>query len=82
MSDVEPPSEMSINEKQAWKEGRFVGIITGSVDASQAWHEMFSEVINNEGPNPRHHRKVMKRHRKEWPSLWKLLDDLLEEPGW
>ena len=40
--------------------------------------------IHNEGPNPEYHRMVMRKHRSEWPALWKALDeaqkDLAQRP--
>ena len=33
--------------------------------------------ILNEGRMPAHHRKVMQQHRKEWPTLWAALDELM-----
>lgn len=35
------------------------------------------EAIENEGPVPEFHRKVMAKHREEWPTLWRALDSLL-----
>lgn len=34
--------------------------------------------IDESGPNPAYHRKVMARHRAEWPTLWAALDQLHE----
>lgn len=34
--------------------------------------------IENEGLQPRHHRRVMEAHRKEWPTLWAAIDRLLK----
>jgi hypothetical protein len=33
--------------------------------------------IKEEGVNPQHHREVMTKHRKEWPTLWRAIDRLL-----
>lgn len=33
--------------------------------------------IQNEGPEPAFHREAIRRHRREWPSLWRALDKLL-----
>ena len=33
-----------------------------------------------QGSHPLHHRQVMARHRKEWPVLWKAIDQLLAAP--
>lgn len=32
--------------------------------------------ISNQGPVPRYHRQVMADHRREWPTLWRAIDDL------
>ena len=31
----------------------------------------------DEGSHPLHHRQVMARHRREWPVLWKAVDELV-----
>ena len=31
------------------------------------------------GPRPDIHRRIMRRHREEWPTLWKAIDNLLRE---
>jgi len=36
-----------------------------------------ADAIENEGKAPWYHRRVWKRHRKEWPALWEGLDDLM-----
>jgi hypothetical protein len=33
--------------------------------------------VEDEGPEPAYHRAIVKRHRKEWPTLWRALDRLL-----
>jgi hypothetical protein len=33
--------------------------------------------VKVKGPAPGQHEATMARHRKEWPTLWKALDDLL-----
>jgi len=35
--------------------------------------------IRIQGPAPSHHQAVMRKHRSEWPTLWRALDRLLEE---
>ena len=35
------------------------------------------KAIMDEGSHPLHHRQVMVRHRKEWPVLWKAIDELV-----
>ena len=34
--------------------------------------------INQEGPVPNYHRHVMRKHRAEWPVLWKALDNAMK----
>ncbi len=34
------------------------------------------KAIEDEGCMPSYHRKVMRKHRSEWPTLWRALDDL------
>jgi hypothetical protein len=37
--------------------------------------------ITEEGRSPAHHQQVMRRHRKEWPSLWKAINKAMEGIG-
>lgn len=39
--------------------------------------EMLREAIENEGRCPRLHRRIMRRHRREWPALWIALDRVI-----
>ena len=36
------------------------------------------KAILDEGFHPIHHRQVMARHRREWPVLWKAIDELVK----
>lgn len=36
------------------------------------------DAIRNEGPVPAWHRRVMNRHRADWPTLWAALDNLMD----
>jgi hypothetical protein len=42
------------------------------------------QAITNEGRVPGYHRQVMQRHRSEWPTLWRALDQLVAatSQGW
>ncbi len=42
------------------------------VDAAKRWTAV-QEAITNEGPHPSFHRKVMRKHKEEWPTLWAAL---------
>lgn len=37
------------------------------------------DAIEDPGRNPGYHYGVMAKHRKEWPTLWKAIDELLEK---
>lgn len=39
--------------------------------------EAVRRAVLDAGSHPKHHREVMARHRKEWPTLWLALDALL-----
>lgn len=38
---------------------------------------MLRRAIEDEGPVPSYHRRIMRRHRDEWPTLWRAIDALL-----
>lgn len=40
--------------------------------------EALRYAIEKEGPRPWFHRKIMRRHRRQWPTLWAAIDRLLE----
>jgi len=40
--------------------------------------EDLSSAITNEGPNPDKHRRIMRRHRRQWPTIWRKIDRLVE----
>ena len=42
--------------------------------------ERVRNAIQNEGQHPPLHRELMRRHRLEWPTLWRALDELLIVP--
>lgn len=35
------------------------------------------DAIKVEGPVPQYHRHVMRKHRAEWPALWKAIDEIV-----
>ena len=39
--------------------------------------EAIRKAIQNEGPQPRYHRTLMRKHRREWKTLWKAIDNIL-----
>lgn len=53
-------------------------------DQFEEFYEMADAVkqvrtaVEDEGNHPYHHRKVLREHRRQWPSLWEALDRLLE----
>ena len=42
---------------------------------SRIWY--LKDAIDNHGPYPKRHSKIMFRHRKEWPKLWNAIDKIL-----
>jgi hypothetical protein len=58
-----------------------------SIEAINARTEMIAlkstvweikENIANAGPVPKYHYHVMRKHRSEWPALWKSIDKLIK----
>lgn len=39
--------------------------------------ELVRRAISNPGRVPSWHYAIMRKHRKEWPTLWNALDELL-----
>ena len=37
-----------------------------------------NSAIVREGPSPSKHYRVMRKHRRQWPTLWKKIDRLIE----
>jgi hypothetical protein len=31
--------------------------------------------VRTVGPAPRYHRRILRRHRREWPALWRAIDN-------
>lgn len=48
--------------------------------------EALRKAIEDEGPVPRHHRDVMSASRRDWPTLWAAIDDVVDQdreyPTW
>ena len=44
-------------------------------DLEKAIENLIS-AINTEGPVPQYHQHVMRKHRAEWPALWKAIDEI------
>lgn len=38
-------------------------------------------VIMNPGPVPTYHYDIMQKHRREWPSLWAVIDRFIQSQG-
>lgn len=43
--------------------------------------EILRQAVVDEGVNPEFHRKVMRKHRAEWPALWSAIDGVLGGGG-
>lgn len=37
------------------------------------------DAIENEGVLPGYHRRVMARHKSEWPTLWRAIEEALND---
>lgn len=42
--------------------------------------EQLRTAVANPGRRPDHHGEVMARHRREWPTLWRAIDQLTARP--
>ena len=38
------------------------------------------KMVTDKGSHPEYHDEVLKRHRREWYSLWQAIDDLVYNP--
>lgn len=48
---------------------------------NEKYRSIFNDIektIKDAGVVPKYHHHVMKKHRDEWPTLWKALDRLLD----
>lgn len=61
-------------EIDRWDQGLLPIQMESLIEAARKW-VVIQKAITDEGPEPRYHRKIMKRHRKEWPTLWDALED-------
>ena len=41
--------------------------------------KLLHDAIHEEGVNPSYHRRIMKKHRRQWPTLWFAIDQILKE---
>ena len=39
--------------------------------------DQLRRAVKNEGPMPEYHRRMMAKHRSEWPTLWAAIDAVL-----
>src|SRR5688500_14009376 len=40
--------------------------------------EQMWQALENEGPRPDYHRMIQQRHEREWPTLWRAIDEVQE----
>lgn len=69
------PEKVQTREKEQWQREMDMWRKAGRYDDLT---RDLTKAINNEGRNPAYHRETMARHRKEWPTLWKIIDEALE----
>lgn len=60
---------------EAWIENFFLKKKVNNMEKATA--ELI-RAVKNKGPVPQYHSHVMKKHREEWPALWKAIDSLTE----
>ena len=48
-----------------------------SRETLECWVDALILAVRDEGPEPRFHREVMQRHKKEWPTLWNAIDGII-----
>lgn len=66
-------------EYRAKVDAEVVGGVERSVsNVEEAAHRVHRAIVD-EGPVPPYHNRVMEKHRKEWPTLWAALDELIAE---
>lgn len=74
------PEELNRHVENVWRKGAPLedcDALRGHIDRLAA----VRRAIWDAGPFPSYHREVMERHRREWPTLWKALDELLAPTG-
>lgn len=47
------------------------------MDSTQQAIEELRRAIKDKGPVPAYHDDILRRHRREWPTLWEAIDKLL-----
>jgi len=54
-----------------------------TVEVQQHAMDKLMDAINNEGISPETHRRTLRHHRLEWPTLWKAIQEIsdLKERG-
>lgn len=56
--------------------------MSASAESSTCRHDeavaAIIKAIKDQGPLPLLHRRIMRLHRQEWPTLWQALDKLLD----
>ena len=82
-----------MTEQQNWKEKEVELLLSGETDEEtiesirkerDRWHNLCLELsyaITNMGENPKWHKRIMESHRKEWPFLWKKIDNIVNTVG-
>lgn len=47
------------------------------MNARRAAYDALAAAVRDEGRAPEFHRRVVNRHRREWPALWAAIDQVL-----
>jgi hypothetical protein len=51
------------------------------LEENNKYHMLLNLIYNavtNEGINPSYHRRVMAKHRRQWPTLWNAIDKAVQ----
>lgn len=60
---------------EAWIENFYLKRKVNNMDKATA---ALVKAVRDKGAVPQFHNHVMRKHREEWPTLWKAIDSLIE----
>lgn len=68
--------EFAVDHTQCMED---IAVLSDKLDELRGLLYEVARAIENKGKNPTYHDQTMKRHRTEWPALWKTLDKIRRE---
>jgi hypothetical protein len=71
--------EGTSNQEAGWVEApdEWRSSAPAFLEEYQAAAEKIARAIRDEGVAPAFHRSLMRAHRRQWPTLWQAIDELL-----